>query len=244
MKIVLCGASGRMGREIAREIENSSDMELVAGVDKLPHALKCAYYPQISDVKESADVIVDFSHHDGTYDLVDFAKSKRIPLVIATTGQTESEKEYIVKASKEVPVFFCGNMSLGVTLFISTVAKIAGVFPYADVEIIETHHNKKADAPSGTALMLASAIIEARGGKGNVVTGSRQGVRQKGDIGISSVRIGGVVGVHEVRINTGYQSFTLKHEAHSRALFAVGTMHAIRFIVTKPNGLYSVKDFL
>ena len=244
MKIVLCGASGRMGREIAHEIEVSSDMELVAGVDRCPHALKCAYYPQISDVKESADVIVDFSHHDGTHALVDFAKSKKIPLVIATTGQTESEKEYIANASQEVPIFFCGNMSLGVTLFITFVAKIAGIFPYADVEIIETHHNKKVDAPSGTALMLASAITEARGGKSSLVMGSRQGLRQKGDIGISSVRIGGVVGIHEVRINTGYQSFTLKHEAHSRALFAIGTMHAIRFIATKQNGLYSVKDFL
>lgn len=244
MKIILCGASGRMGREIAREIINSKDMQLVAGVDKTPHSLDCAYYPNIADVKEQADVIIDFSHHSGTYQLVDFAASRHIPLVIATTGQNKEEIEYIKKAAQSLPIFMSGNMSLGVTLFISVVAKIAGMFPYADVEIIETHHNQKADAPSGTALMLASSVLEARNFEGRIVTDSRSGVRQKGDIGISSVRIGGEIGTHEVRIDTGFQSFTFKHEAHSRALFAIGAMHAIKFIVTQPNGLYSVKDFL
>lgn len=244
MKIILCGASGRMGREIAREIINSKDMQLVAGVDKTPHGLDCAYYPKIADVKEQADVIIDFSHHSGTVQLIDFAASRHIPLVIATTGQNKEEIEYIKKAAQSLPIFMSCNMSLGVTLFISVVAKIAGMFPYADVEIIETHHNQKADAPSGTALMLASSVLEARNFEGRIVTDSRNGVRQKGDIGISSVRIGGEIGTHEVRIDTGFQSFTFKHEAHSRALFAIGAMHAIRFIVTQPNGLYSVKDFL
>lgn len=233
-----------MGREIAREIENSKDLQLVAGVDKNPAELSCPCYLRLSDVSEQADVIVDFSHHSLTKELVDEAVARKIPLVVATTGQSQEEKDYIEKAAEQIPIFFCGNMSLGVTLFVTLVAKVAEIFPYADIEIVETHHSGKADVPSGTALMIAEAILKARNGEGQIVVGRRSGQREKGDIGISSLRIGGVVGIHEVRISTGFQSITLKHEAHSRALFATGAMHAIRFIADQPVGLYSVKDFL
>lgn len=233
-----------MGREIAREIENSKDLQLVAGVDKNPAELGYPCYLRLSDVSEQADVIVDFSHHSLTRELVDGAVARKIPLVIATTGQSQEEKDYIEKAAEQIPIFFCGNMSLGVTLFITLVAKVAEIFPYADIEIVETHHAGKADVPSGTALMIAEAILKARNGEGQIVVGRRSGQREKGDIGISSLRIGEACGIHEVRISTGFQSITLKHEAHSRALFATGALHAIRFISDKPNGLYSVKDFL
>ena len=233
-----------MGREIAREIENSKDLQLVAGVDKNPAESSYPCYTGISDLREQADVIVDFSHHSLTKELVDTAVARKTPLVIATTGQTQEERDYIERASAQIPIFFCGNMSLGVTLFITLVAKVAEIFPYAEIEIVETHHGKKADVPSGTALMIANAILKARNGEGRIVVGRQHGVREKGDIGISSLRIGEVVGIHEVRISTGFQSITLKHEAHSRALFATGALHAIRFIAGKPNGLYSVKDFL
>lgn len=244
MDVILCGASGRMGREIYNEITYSSHSRVVAAVDKLLPSANCACYTSLDDVKEYADVVVDFSHHSGTVALVDFAVRRKLPLVIATTGQTDEEKAYIANASKTIPIFFCGNMSLGVTLFISLAAKIAATFPYADVEIVETHHKGKVDVPSGTALMLASAVLDARKGEGKIVVGRQGGLRERGDIGISSVRIGDVVGEHEVRINTGIQTITLKHEAHSRALFTKGTMHAMSFICTKEAGLYSVKDFL
>ncbi|MCM1306400.1 MAG: 4-hydroxy-tetrahydrodipicolinate reductase [Bacteroides sp.] len=244
MRVVLCGANGRMGREIAREIENSRDLEIVAGVDKNSAEAGFKCYASISDIAEQADVIMDFSHHSLTKELVDNAVARKIPLVIATTGQSREEREYIERAAEQIPIFFCGNMSLGVTLFITLVAKVAEIFPYADVEIVETHHAEKADVPSGTALMIADAILKARNGEGKIVIGRRAGQREKGEIGISSLRIGGVVGIHEVRLSTGYQSITLKHEAHSRALFATGALHAIRFIADKPRGLYSVKDFL
>ncbi|MDE6060146.1 MAG: 4-hydroxy-tetrahydrodipicolinate reductase [Clostridia bacterium] len=244
MDIILCGASGRMGREMASEIARSKDARIVAAVDKKLPLMDCPCYESIGDVREKADVIVDFSHHGNTYALVDAAIQRGLPLVVATTGQNEEERAYIEGAAEHIPVFFCGNMSLGVALFIAMTARVARTFPYADVEIIETHHKGKVDSPSGTALMLASAVREAQGFGGRIVIGERDGARQKGDIGISSVRIGNVVGEHEVRINTGFQTITLKHEAHSRAIFAIGAMHAIRFIVEKPTGLYSVKNFL
>ncbi len=250
MDVILCGACGRMGRELANEASRCKDMQIVAAVDKNPNESNCAckerceFYSSISDVREHADVIVDFSHHTATRELADFAVSRGLPLVIATTGQTEEERRYIAEAAQSIPIFFCGNMSLGVTLFVETCARFAKTFPYADVEIIETHHKGKADSPSGTALMIANAVREARGGEGRIVVGNRDGVRQSGDIGISSVRLGSVVGEHEVRINTGFQTFTLKHEAHSRRLFTIGALHAMRFIVTKETGLYNVRDFL
>ena len=244
MDIVLCGAWGRMGREMASEIARSKDARIVAAVDKKLPIMDCPCYENIGEVMESADVIVDFSHHGNTYALVDAAVSRGLPLVVATTGQNDEERAYIEDAAKHIPVFFCGNMSLGVALFVAMTARVARTFPYADVEIIETHHKGKVDSPSGTALMIASAVKEAQGAHGRIVIGERDGARQKGDIGISSVRIGNVVGEHEVRINTGFQTITLKHEAHSRAIFAIGAMHAIRFIVGKENGLYSVKNFL
>ncbi len=233
-----------MGQEMLSEISHSGYAEVVAAVDRRLPSLECPCYGDLSEVLENADVAVDFSHHSATKSLVDFAVAKQIPLVIATTGQTPEEREYISRAAENIPIFFCGNMSLGVTLFISVAAKIAQTFPYADVEIIETHHKGKSDIPSGTALMIANAVLDARNGEGRIVVGRQGGLRQKGDIGINSVRIGDIVGEHEVRINTGFQSITLKHEAHSRALFTKGTMHAIRFICTKRKGLYSVKDFL
>ncbi len=250
MNVILCGAGGRMGRELANEVARCNDMQIVAAADRNPIDANCAcytncaVYTSISDVRESADVVVDFSHHTATKELADFAVDRGLPLVVATTGQTEEERMYIAKAAQSVPVFFCGNMSLGVTLFVDMSVRFAKTFPYADVEIIETHHKGKADSPSGTALMIANAVREARGGEGRIVVGNRDGVRQSGDIGISSVRLGSVVGEHEVRINTGFQTFTLKHEAHSRRLFTIGALHAMRFIVTKEKGLYNVKDFL
>lgn len=241
MRVILCGANGRMGREIASEIARSSDMETVAEVDICPRE---GQYARIEDFAGDADVIVDFSHRSATVPLADFAVLRNIPLVIATTGQTEDEREYVRRASLSVPVFFCGNMSLGVAVFISLVARVAGTFPYADVEIVEAHRAGKADIPSGTALMIADAVLQARNGEGRIVVARREGTRSKGDIGISSLRIGETVGVHEVRISTAYQTITLKHEAHSRALFVAGAMHATRFIADKPAGLYGVKDFM
>ncbi|MBE6662626.1 MAG: 4-hydroxy-tetrahydrodipicolinate reductase [Ruminococcaceae bacterium] len=243
MKIILCGANGRMGKVCQEIIESGfCGAELAAVVDITLPTTDCPSYTSLSDVKEEADILIDFSHHSSTDSILAFAKARRMPVVIATTGQTEEEKAKIRAAAAEIPVFFSGNMSIGIALLISLAKKAASVFPDADVEIVETHHNRKLDVPSGTALMIAEGIREARG-TGELCIGRHEnGKRPEGEIGIHSLRLGNVVGEHEIRINTGTQTITLKHEAHSRALFAEGALTAAAFLIEQENGLFNVND--
>jgi len=239
-----------MGQELTKEIHGDNlKYRLVAAVDVVVRSFQadffgCPFYSHIADVKERADIILDFSSPEATEELVRAALDRRIPLVIATTGQNEEQLRIIREAAEQIPIFMSGNMSMGVALFADSVARLAGFFDYADVEIIETHRKGKSDVPSGTALMIANAILEARGGVGRIIVGRRSGGREKGDIYISSLRMGEVVGVHEVRINTGFQTFTFTHEAHSRMLFVKGAIRALGFISTKTKGLFGVKDFM
>ncbi len=243
MKIILCGACGRMGQVVCETVnEGFCGASLAAAVDITLPALDCPSYTSLDDVTETADVLIDFSHHSATDSVLAFAKARKMPLVIATTGQTEEEKEKIREASKEIPVFFSGNMSIGIALLISLAKKAASVFPDADVEIVETHHNRKLDVPSGTALMIAEGIREARGVGEFCIGRHENGKRPECEIGIHSLRLGNVVGEHEIRISTGTQTITLKHEAHSRALFAEGALTAAAFLIEQKNGLYNVSD--
>lgn len=243
MKIILCGACGRMGQVVCEVVENGfCGASLAAAVDVNPPALACPSYTSLDEIKESADVLVDFSHHSATDSILAFALAHSMPLVIATTGQTEEEKQKICEASKTIPVFFSGNMSIGIALLIFLAKKAASVFPDADVEIVETHHNRKLDVPSGTALMIAEGIREARGNGEFCIGRHENGKRPEGEIGIHSLRLGNVVGEHEIRINTGTQTLTLKHEAHSRALFAEGALTAAAFLIEQKNGLFNVND--
>lgn len=246
MKIILTGAAGRMGREmLAAVAATEGKITVSAAVDisgtEIPGIPS---YTALSDVREEADVLVDFSHHSATAELLSFAAARRLPLVIATTGQTEEERAAITAASADLPIFFSGNMSIGIALLISLARQAAAIFPEADVEIVETHHNKKLDVPSGTALMLAEGVREVREG-GDIVVGRHEnGARKRGEIGVHSLRMGNVVGRHEVHINTGSQTITLAHEAHSRALFAEGALRAAEYLVGRDAGIYSVRDLL
>lgn len=246
MRIILTGALGRMGREMLTAVAATGGrITVAAAVDISGGAVPdIPTYTSLSEVREEADVLVDFSHHSATAELLSFAKARRMPLVIATTGQTEEERAAIAKAAETLPVFFSGNMSIGIALLISLAKQAAAIFPDADVEIVETHHNKKLDAPSGTALMLAEGVREVR--EGGEVTVGRHGncPRKQGEIGIQSLRMGNVVGIHEVHINTGSQTITLRHEAHSRALFAEGALSAAEYLVSRPAGMYNVRDLL
>ena len=243
MKIILCGAGGRMGLVCNEIIESGfCGAELAAAVDINKPTLACPCYTSLSDVREDADILIDFSHHSATDSILAFAKERHMPAVIATTGQTEEEKAKIRAAAAEIPVFFSGNMSIGIALLISLAKKAASVFPDADVEIVETHHNRKLDVPSGTALMIAEGIREARGTGEFCIGRHENGKRPEGEIGIHSLRLGNVVGEHEIRINTGTQTITLKHEAHSRALFAEGALTAAAFLTEQKNGLFNVND--
>ncbi len=238
----MVGALGRMGRQMIAELERAGEV-LAAAVDPRADATSRTEYTSISDVDVEADVIIDFSRPDATEELLKWAVKRRVPVVIATTGHGEENMKIIAAAAKRIPVFLSSNLSYGVHLFADIAKNVAKAFPYADVEIVETHHSGKADVPSGTALTIAKAIIDARG-KGSIVCG-RQSMRQKDEVGISSLRLGGVVGRHEVRFDTGYQTITLVHEAAGRTLYTRGAINAMRFLVgVKEPRIYGMEDLI
>jgi 4-hydroxy-tetrahydrodipicolinate reductase len=239
MKIIINGAGGHMGREVCRLAESSSQMSIAARIDKMGGD---GILTNIFDYSGEADVIIDFSHHSASPELVKYASEKNIPIVIATTGHDESELCAIEAASEKVAIFMSANMSLGVALLVELAKKTASVFPDADIEIIEKHHNRKLDAPSGTALMIAKAIEEVRRGIKFVYGRAGQQKREKDEIGIHAVRGGNIVGEHEVIVCTESQIITLKHEAQSRSLFAEGAISAASFLIGKGAGLYSMQD--
>lgn len=246
MRILVSGLYGHMGREVAALLKKGTEGgELVAGVSlDIDGSLGVPCAESFAEAESDVDCIVDFSHHSCTKDLLEFAVFHNLPVVLATTGQTEEEKQMILDASKQIPLFFAANYSLGVALLINLAKKAAAVMSGAEIEIIEQHHNRKLDAPSGTALAIAGAIQEVRPGS-NIVTGrSGYGKRNPEDIGIHSVRMGNIVGIHEVVIGTANQSITLKHEAYSRALFAEGALKAAAFLIGKPAGLYDMNSLL
>ena len=246
MKILVSGLGGAMGREVAKlALAGYRGAELIGGVS--PHGCDDFGVPCVADYDRAAtnaDCVVDFSHHSATDALLTFVKKRHLPLVLATTGHTEAEKAAILAAATEVPLFFSANCSLGVALLIELAKKTAAAMPEAEIEIIEKHHNRKLDAPSGTALAIADAIREVRP-EATVLSGrSGHGKRTPNEIGIHAIRMGNIVGEHEVMIGTNSQTITLRHEAHSRALFAEGALSAAAFLQGKPNGLYTMQDMI
>lgn len=240
MKIVINGALGAMGKVLTSLCENGvRNAEAAALVDRLGGE---GIYTDICEFKGDADVLVDFSHHSCAPALSKYAAECGMALVMATTGHSDGELAAIYEAAKKVPVFMSANMSLGVALLAELAAKTAALFPDADIEIIEKHHNRKLDAPSGTALMIARSIENARGETKFVYGRHGQQKRETGEVGIHAVRAGNIVGEHEVIVATDSQIITLKHEAQSRALFAEGALAAADFICGKPAGLYTMKD--
>ena len=246
MKILLSGIGGHMGREVLRLTRaGCRGIETAAGVDAFADedfGVPCAR--AFEEAAADVDCIIDFSHHSLTMELLSFAEKHSLPLVLATTGQTAAEREAIEVASKTIPVFFAANYSLGVALLIELAKKAAQTMPDAEIEIIEKHHDRKIDAPSGTALAIAEAVRSVKPDAFYVCGRSGQGKRAKEEIGIHAVRMGNIVGEHEVIIGTASQTLTLKHEAHSRALFAEGALAAAEFIRCKAPGLYSMSDMV
>lgn len=243
MKILIHGAGGHMGRVLRTLCENGMQGAELAGlVDAF--APGDGVLPSLSDFSGEADCLIDFSNHAATESLLDFALERKMPVIVCTTGQTEQEREMIFRAAKQIPVFFSANMSLGVAVLAQLVKTAVKMFPDADVEIIEQHHNRKLDVPSGTALMLGKAVQQARP-EAVLLTGRHEyGKRSREEVGIHSVRMGTTVGIHEVLIHTGTQVLSLKHEAHDRALFAEGAISAAAFLVGRQPGLYDMNDLL
>ena len=238
MNIILNGAKGRMGR-IVDEAAAANGHEIVARVDfgyADGEGLRA-----LAEYQGPADVVIDFSNHAATTQVTEYCVKRGLPVVIATTGQTKEEQALIDEAAKAVPVFLSANMSLGVALLADLAKKAAAVFPDADIEIVEKHHNQKLDVPSGTALLLARRIKEARPEAQFVIGRHENGKRTQKEIGIHSLRLGNEVGIHEIIIATGSETVTLKHEAENRSLFAQGALVAAAFITGKAPGMYDMR---
>lgn len=238
MRAVLCGASGAMGKLITGIL--GAEVVGRVSIDGENGAAKT--FAELG--KLDADVVIDFSHHTAAPDVLAYAKEIHAAAVVGTTGHTQEEKQLILDAARVLPVFYSGNMSLGIAVLCRLAKQAAACFPEADIEIVETHHNRKVDAPSGTAMMLFEAIREVRPGAVPNCGRAGEGRRTKEEIGISSLRMGNVVGIHEVHICTGTQTLTLKHEATTRAMLADGAVEAARFMVGKAAGLYNMENIL
>ena len=243
MKILLCGYGGHMGREVRICAERDVNCEIAAGVDPMiPADGICV--PSFSECTSEADVIIDFSHHSMTDQLLDYAEAKKLPVVLATTGQTDDEKARIRRAAETIPVFLAANYSLGIAALTDLVKRAAALYPDAEIEIVEQHHDRKLDAPSGTALALFNAVKEVRPEATANCGRSGQGKRTQDEIGIHAIRMGNIVGVHEVMIGTQNERITLKHEAFSRGVFAEGSLKAAKFLIGKKPGMYDMKDLI
>lgn len=246
MKVIVHGAGGHMGRIICGMAEESKcGAELAAQISpELTADPAAGIYTALNDFSGEADVVIDFSNHSATADLLEYCTERGLPVVIATTGQTAEERAMIAEAAERIPVFFAANMSIGVAVLCDLARRAAAAFPEADIEIIELHHHRKLDVPSGTALMIANAIRDVRADAEFNIGRHENGKRRTEEIGIHSVRIGNEVGTHEILISNGNETLTLKHEAESRALFAEGAMKAAAFLCGKPAGLYNMQDMI
>lgn len=238
MRAVLCGANGAMSKLIDGILGDAVVGRVsIDGENGVPKT-----FAELGNV--NADMVIDFSHHTAVADVLDYAKANGCAAVIGTTGHTAEEKELIYAAAKEIPVFYSGNMSLGIAVLCRLARQAAAYFPDADIEIVEIHHNRKVDAPSGTAHMLFNAIRQARPDAVEVCGRAGEGKRKKNEVGVASLRLGTVVGVHEVHIHTGSQCLTLRHEAVTRAMLADGAVDAARFMEGKTAGLYDMESLL
>ncbi|MDD6483417.1 MAG: 4-hydroxy-tetrahydrodipicolinate reductase [Clostridiales bacterium] len=248
IKIIMNGCNGKMGQVITRLVSEDSECEIVAGFD-INDSIENTYpvYKNPAEYTGEADVVIDFSHPSCLSGLLGYCKERKLPVILATTGFSEEQKAEFKEASKEIPVFFSANMSLGINLLIDlckrAVKLLEGNF---DIEIVEKHHNQKIDAPSGTALAIADAIDETLSYDAEYVY-DRHSVRRKRrktEIGLHAVRGGTIVGEHDVIFAGTDEVIELRHSAASKEVFAVGAIKAAKFITGKNAGMYNMNDLI
>lgn len=249
IKILICGVSGRLGQAVCDCASAADDLVVTAGVDKFPGngANLFPVYKNIEDVIETVDVIIDFSRPDSIESILPFAKKRNCAVVVGTTGHTALQKQKIKEYAAYIPVFFASNMSLGVNLQIELIRKAAEFLGESfDIEIIEKHHNLKADAPSGTALTLAEELNDVFQNTKEFRFGRtpESGKRTKKEIGIHAVRGGALVGEHQVIFLGDEEVLTIEHQALSKNVFAVGALRAAQYLEGKLPGLYSMEDMI
>lgn len=249
IRAILHGAGGYMGKVVAELASADDEIEITAGIDiRDDGGFSFPIYTDIDKCDAGADVVIDFSVAAACDKLIAFCEQRKLPVVLCTTGLSEEQLSAVQKLSEKVAVLRSGNMSLGVNTLLSLVQKAAGVFAPAgfDMEIVEKHHNRKLDAPSGTAIMLADAANEGAGG-GYEYTFDRSSRREKRpakEIGISAVRGGNIVGIHEVMFAGNDEVITITHQATSRAVFGSGAIAAAKFLTGRPAGMYSMMDVI
>ena len=245
-EIILNGCNGKMGAAVTKAVSEREDCKIVAGVDLYGDNINYSVYRSFADLDVKADVIIDFSNPSVLDTMLAYAVDTKTPMIICTTGFSEEQVAKIKEASKEVAIFYSGNMSLGINLIIELSKKAASVFGNNfDVEIIEKHHNQKIDAPSGTALMMADGIADVRTDSQYVYDRhSYRKKREKNEIGIHAVRGGTIVGEHEVIFAGHDEILSLKHQALSKDVFAVGAVNAAVYLKNKTAGMYDMGDLL
>lgn len=248
-KVIMHGCNGRMGRMISDLIAADADIEIVAGVDAIcetPNSYPV--YKSISECKEKADAVIDFSTASIIDGLLDWCVAEQVPCVLCTTGLSEEQLQHVNEASKKVAILKSANMSLGINMLLKLLKEATPIFADAgfDIEIVEKHHNQKLDAPSGTALALADAINEELDNEYEYKY-DRSQVREKRakkEIGISAVRGGTIVGDHDVIFAGSDEVITFSHRAYSRAVFGKGAIQAAKFLAGKDAGLYDMSDVI
>ena len=248
MKLLLSGATGVMGGHVLDLTTNGSDLTVVAGTGlHTDHKFSFPIFTSISDCNVAVDCIIDFSHPSLLDNLIDFAVAHKVPTVICTTGFSDETRKNMEAASEIIPVFHSKNMSLGVQLMLRLITQARQFLgDDFDVEIIEKHHRRKVDAPSGTALMLADALEASLGPPQDRVYG-REGIvgsRKRGSLGIHAIRGGTITGVHEVLFAGEDETIRIEHAASSRKVFAKGAVEAAKFIVNCQPGLYDMTALL
>jgi 4-hydroxy-tetrahydrodipicolinate reductase len=258
-RIAIAGAAGRMGRRIAALAIAAEQFDIVSALEAAGHealgqdagalAGAGAFGVAVTEtLTDAPDVLIDFSRPEGTLHWLDVCRAHRIRMVIGTTGLTASQAAAVADAAADVAIVRAANYSLGINVLLDVVATVAAALgPDCDVEIAEAHHRFKADAPSGTAIMLARSICEAAGKDydASAVFGRRgRRKRRPGEIGLHALRLGDTVGEHAVHFGTVGETVTVAHAAHSRDTFARGALRAARWVADKPAGLYDVRDVL
>ena len=249
IKILMHGCNGKMGRMITEIAKQDQDVEIVAGVDKYTAvANEYPVFETISECDVDADAVIDFSNAGAVDELLDYCVEKKLPVVLCTTGLSEEQLARVKEVSEKIAVLKSANMSMGINLLLKLLKDAAKVLAPAgyDMELVETHHNQKLDAPSGTALALADSINEAMGNEYEYVY-DRSQVRKKRDakeIGISAVRAGTIVGEHEVIFAGTDEVIEFKHTAYSRSVFAKGAVEAGKFLAGQPAGMYDMGDVI
>ena len=244
--IILSGCMGKMGREVSQMVSQRDDCRIVAGVDVCPDSADFPVHRSFNEFIEAADVIIDFSNAAVVTSVLDYAVKNAVPAVICTTGLSEEQVAYLKEFSRSVPVFWSANMSIGVNLVTELAKTAAKVLSGFDIEIVEAHHRRKLDAPSGTAFMIADSISSVMQEKPRYEYDrhSRREQRPENEIGIHSVRGGTIVGEHEIIFAGEDEVVKISHSAGSRRIFANGSINAAIYLKNRRNGLYTMKDLI